>query len=185
MKNILKLKKKIVINTVFIEKSNFNEPIYIINSNKDSISVYSNAKRNNVTIKKIKIDEEHNTKTYITIKEFFKRCTKDDTEYKIEKVDNGDIYIRVAYYGDLSLFFKIGKTKNFILTNINKYKFIKTNNNTYQALSKINLPYFDKEHICAYIKNLKNIKRDYIYSLNKSLERLEKDYKKSLITKQN
>ncbi|MBE5745701.1 MAG: hypothetical protein E7359_00210 [Clostridiales bacterium] len=180
MKNIQKLKKNFVINTNFVEKTSFNEPVYIIDSTKENITVYTIKNKNIVTTKTIKIDEKLNSKTFITVKDFLKKCTLDNTEFKIEKVNNGDVYIRVAYFNDLSLFFRIGKTNKFILTNIKAYKFYPTKNNTYQALNNIEtLSDFEKDKIARYLKNFKNIKRDLMFSLNKSLEALKKSCKPS------
>jgi len=177
MKKLEKLKKKFVINTVFLEKNNFNEPVYLIDANKESVKVFYNNKKGKIEIKEIKIDEKLSTKTFITIEEFFKKCIKDNTEYKIEKVENGDIYLRVCYYNDLSLFYKLSYKSmqaNFVLTNINKYKFYKTNNNITRALDKTNLSYLDKEKLQRYLSNMKNIKRDFIFTMKKSKEKLEK-----------
>lgn len=176
MKNLVKLKKNFVINTDFVEKSSFNEPVYIIDSDKNSVLVYTVNNRKIVTTKQIEIDDKINTKSFITIKEFFKRCTKDDTEYKIEKVNNGDIYIRVAYFGELSLFFKMSKTNSFILTNINNYKFQKTNNTARDIFNNLKFSYYQIERTVSYLKNLKNIKRDFLYYLNNNLSYIKKSY---------
>ena len=178
MKKLEKLKKNYVINTLFLDKYDFNEPVYLQDANKENVTVYStNNRTKKVVLKTIKIDEILNTKTFITVKEFFKKCKKDNTEYKIEKVGNDTIFIRVAYFNDLSLFYKISLYKNtssFVLTNINKYKFYKTTHNIYDALNKIKLNILEVDRIANYLSNLKNIKRDYLFYLDKSKEKLEK-----------
>lgn len=177
MKYLKKLKKNFVINTKYLPKKQFNEPIYLINSNNEYVEAYS-VKNEKIIINKIKIENEYAEKTFITIKDFFRHCTPDDTEYKIEKVDNGDVYIRVAYFNDLSLFFRLRKNKGtFILTNINKYKFYPTNLDTLSTLNKINyISSFESLKLNDYLHNLKNIKRDYIFTLNNSKDTIEKQY---------
>ncbi|MBR4025360.1 MAG: hypothetical protein IKJ03_00210, partial [Mycoplasmataceae bacterium] len=129
--------------TIYLKHFDFNEPVYLQDANKESITVFlSNNRTKKVTLKTIKIDETLNTKTFITVKEFFKKCKKDNSEFKIEKVENGEIFLRVAYFNDLSLFYKISfktNTSSFILININKYKFYKTNYNIFEALTKTKL----------------------------------------------
>lgn len=182
MKYLNKLKKNFVINTLFVDKENFNEPVYILDAKKEYVEAYSYTKNNKIIIKKIDITENLNTKTFITVKEFFKKCVLDDTEYKIEKVDNGDIYIRVAYFGNLALFFKTNiKENKLILTNINKYKFYKTRQNAQEALCKAQyLNEYEQIRTINYLKSKKNLKRDYLFSLSKSLEGLENAYNKQL-----
>lgn len=183
MKYLNKLKKNFVINTKYVQNSEFNEPVYILNSKKDFVEAYSITKNNKIKIKKIEIDEKNNTKTFITIKDFFKKCDLDNTEYRIEKVDNGDIYIRVAYLDDLSLFFKTNQFENkFILTNLNKYKFYKTRFNAVEALNKANyMSEFEQIKTVNYLSSKKNLKRDYIFTLKKSLETLENRYNQQKI----
>ena len=180
MRKLEKIKNNFAINTVYLKNKQFNEPVYIICGHKNSVDVYSTLKNKKVTIKSLELDEDLSQKTFITVKDFFHKCKKDNTEYKIEKVDNGDVYLRVAYFGELSLFLRLRKGDNqFYLTNINKYKFYKTQNLSFEAINRI--PYLDyvgKENIISYVSNFKNIKRDYIYNLKKSLELLEKEYKK-------
>lgn len=181
MKKLEKLKKNYVINTAFLDKKDFNELVYIIDANKESVKVFVTTKTGKVSTKEIEIKDEFCEKTFITIKDFFKKCTKDNTEYKIENVENGDIYLRVAYFNDLSLFYKITyKTHktNFVLTNINKYKFYKTNNNIQRALDRTNFSFIEKEQLVRYLSSLKNIKRDFIFSIKKSKENLEKNLNK-------
>lgn len=178
MKKLEKLKKNYVINSIYLKHFDFNEPVYLQDANKESITVFlSNNRTKKVTLKTIKIDETLNTKTFITVKEFFKKCKKDNSEFKIEKVENGEIFLRVAYFNDLSLFYKISfktNTSSFVLININKYKFYKTNYNIFEALTKTKLNILEVERLTNYLNNLKNIKRDYLFYLNKSKEKLEK-----------
>ena len=178
MRKLEKIKKNFVINTKFLKKSDFNEPVYVINSGKNFIEVYSTANKK-VTIKKLELDGELAEKTFITVKDFFHKCKKDNTEFRIEKVDNGDVYIRVAFLDDLSLFLRLRNGNNqYFLTNINNYKFYETHFSSIDAVNKIDyLNYAEKENILNYLSNFKNIKRDYIYNLKKSLENLEKAYK--------
>jgi len=180
MKKLEKLKKNFVINTKYLKDKDFNEPVYIIDSNKDFVQVFSIVK-DKVKINKINLSEDLKEKTFITIKDFFRHCKIDNSVYGIEKVDNGDVYIRVAYLKDLSLFFRLRNEKNiFVLTNKNKYKFYKKNTNTLKALYLVNyLSEFDALKINDYLNNFKNIKRDYLYSLKKSLENLEKLFKQN------
>ena len=175
MKHLNKLKKQFVINTNYIKNSKFNEPIYIQNADRESVTVYSVDRKNKIILNKIKLENEYKEKTFISIKDFFKKCTLDNSEYKIEKVDNGDKYIRVAYFNDLTLFVKINEKENkFIFTNINKYKFYKTNKTLNDVLNSLNyFNYYGKLRMQSYLKNLKNLKRDYIFSLNKKLEFLQ------------
>ena len=178
MKYLNKFKKDFVINTKYIKNNDFNEPIYVINNNKTSVSVYNINKQNKINIKNIEIKDELKEKTFISVKDFFKKCKLDNTEYKIEKVNNGDIYIRIAYFEDLSLFYRFSTKSKFILTNIKKYNFIKTNNNTRQALEKFpGFNFYDIERANAYLKNKKNIKRDYIFALKNGLIAIEESLK--------
>lgn len=188
MKYLNKFKKEFVINTKFIEKNDFNSPVFVINSGKDFVETYSRVKQNpkSKTVKIIKNKHEFkapiNEKTFISVKEFFKKCTLESTEYKIEKVNNGNIYILVAKLGELGLFFKTNPEENqLFLTNINCYKFEKTSNTACEALLKAtHINEFEQMKIANYLKNKKNLKRDYIFSLKKSLENLEKQYENSL-----
>ena len=178
MKTLAKLRKKFVINTVFIEKNNFNEPVYLIDANKEFVKVFTTDKKGKALISEIKINEKLTTKTFITVEEFFKKCKKDNAEFKIEKVENGDIYIRVCYLDDLSLFYKLSfknSKQTFILTNINNYKFYKTNKNMQQTFNKTSMNYLEKEKLISYLSNVKNIKRDYLFTLKKQKEILEKE----------
>ena len=52
MRHLSKMKKNFVINTVYLPKKEFNEPVYVINSNKEYIEAYSTTK-NKVVIKQI------------------------------------------------------------------------------------------------------------------------------------
>lgn len=179
MKCLSKMKKNFVINTKYLPKKDFNEPVYVINANKNFVEAYSTSKEK-VLIKQIKIEEELSGKTFISVSDFFKKCKKDNTEYKIEKVDNGDVYIRVAYLDDLSLFFRYrNNTTSLILTNLQKYNFVKTKHNAIEALNKIKqLDEYSILKFAGYLNNLKIIKRDYIFSLKKSKEHLENNLNK-------
>ena len=178
MRKLEKIKKNFVINTELLKNKSFNEPVYIINSTKEYVEVYRTQNKK-VKIEKITLDEDYSKKTFITVSDFFRKCKKDGTEYKIEKVDNGDVYIRVAFLGDISLFYRYRNGENkLIMTNIKNYKFDPTQNNTLEALNNIsNLNYYNITKINGYLSSLKNLKRDYIYALKKSLENLEKIYK--------
>lgn len=176
MKKLKKLKKNFAINTVYLPKKVFNEPVYILNATKEYIEAYSSSK-NKVYIKQLKLVDEFCDKTFISVKDFFKLCKKDNSEYKVKKVENGDIFIRVAYYGDLSLFFKISNKGNILfLTNIKKYDFYPTSHNLLDVLNKLNISFYEKSKIQGYLSNLKNLKRDYIFSLKKSKEKLENQF---------
>lgn len=178
MKYLNKFKKDFVINTKYVKNTEFNEPIYVISNDKTSVNVYNINKKNKVSIKNVEIKDELTEKTFISVKEFFKKCKPDNTEYKIERVNNGDIYIRIAYFEDLSLFYRISDKNKFILTNINKYNFVKTNNDTLQALQKVEkYNVYDIERANAYLKNKKSIKRDYLFAIKRGLQAIEDSYK--------
>ena len=177
MKNITKLKKNFVINTKFVKNSCFNEPVYILDAGKDFVEAYS--EKNKKIIKdKLMVDDSINTKTFISIKEFFKKCSQDSTEYKVEKINEDFVFISVANYAELTLFFRLSPTANkLFLTNINTYKFIKTKNTAHDALNNIKyIPEFEKLQLESYLKNMKNLKRDYIFLLNQSLDSLEREF---------
>ena len=74
MKKLEKLKKNFVINTEYFEKSSLNEPVYIVDANKENFTAYSTDKKGKISLKEIKIDEKLSGKTFITVKEFFKKC---------------------------------------------------------------------------------------------------------------
>lgn len=184
MKYLNKFKNNFVINTNHIEKSDFNSPVYIINSGKDFIETYSRVKLSpkskNTKVIKNKIDFKAplNEKTFISVKDFFKKCKLESTEYKIEKVNNGNIFILVASFGELGLFFKTNPVQNHLfLTNMNCYKFQKTSNNTREALlNATHLNEFEQMKIANYLSSKKNLKRDFIFILKKSLDSLQAEY---------
>ncbi|MGN1208440.1 MAG: hypothetical protein ACI4TI_03125 [Christensenellales bacterium] len=177
MKKVTSLKKNFVINTNFVKDAEFNEPVYVLDSGKDYITAFS-TKKNKVIEQKVEITDELNTKTFIKVKDFFKKCTRDDCEYRIEKVNNGDVYLRVAYLGDISLFLRINEKENkLIMTNIKKYKFYPSKLSCIEALNKLEfLNDFDRMKIKGYISNIKNLKRDYLYTLNQTLDNLKRQY---------
>lgn len=179
MKHITKLKKNFVINTEYVKNSSFNEPVYIIDSGKNFIEAY-NEKNKKIVKEKLETTDYLGEKTFISIKEFFKKCELDSTEYKVEKVNNDFVFLSVAKLGNLNLFFRISpKDNKLFLTNINKYKFVQTKNSIHDALNNISfLPEFEKIQLESYMKNKKNLKRDYLFLLNNSLEKLEKEYNK-------
>ena len=180
MKTLNKFNKNFVINTVYQKNNDFNEPVYVLNAYKNYVEAYSKTKNKKIIIKKIEILPPLNTKTFISIKEFFKKCTIENSEYKIKNVDNGNIYILVARFQDIGLFFKTNQFENTLfLTNINKYEFYKTSLNTQEALVKAShISEFERIKIAGYLTSKKNLKRDYLFMLKKSLEALESAYNK-------
>ena len=181
MKKVNKLKKNFVINTNFVKNENFNEPVYVIDAGKDFITAYNTDKKNKVNIEKVEITPELDTKTFIKVKDFFKKCKLNDQEYRLKNAKTDNVYLRIAYLGDISLFLKINEKENTLfMTNINKYDFYPSKLTKMEALNKIpRLNDFDKLKINAYTNNIRNLKRDFMFVLQNSLENLERRYKES------